>query len=177
MPVAGDAVQVVLSHRLSRPFQGDPFDTYRALGIGFDLGFDAGAGKVDVKDFGFGAPGGGKMRLGAKLDINTMSLDANLAFTEFHSESYVPPELRAMAGGKLQGRIDAHADLAHKSARLSRVDLKFSRPKANGLPREVKINGSALLAADRVKTDGLTVSVTGAFAPESLRRCWMPSSP
>jgi hypothetical protein len=104
------------------------------------------------------------MRLGAKLDINTMSLDANLAFTDFHSESYVPPELRAMAGGKLQGRIDARADLAHKSARLSRVDLKFSRPKANGLPREVKINGSALLAADRVKTDGLTVSVTGASA-------------
>ena len=64
-----------------------------------------------MKDFGFGAPGGGKMRLGAKLDINTMALDANLAFTDFHTESYVPPELRAMAGGKLQGRIDARADL------------------------------------------------------------------
>src|SRR5262245_18161600 len=140
------------------------FDTYQALGIGFDLGFDAGAGKVDVSNFGFGAPGGGKMRLGAKLDTNTLSLDANLAFTDFHTESYVPPELRAMAGGKLQGRIDARADLAQKSARLSRVDLKFARPKAGGLPREVRINGSALLAADRVKTDGLTVSVTGASA-------------
>ncbi|HWN82665.1 MAG TPA: anthranilate synthase component I [Candidatus Udaeobacter sp.] len=30
---AGDAVQVVLSHRLSRPFAGDPFDTYRALRV------------------------------------------------------------------------------------------------------------------------------------------------
>jgi len=140
------------------------YDTYRALGIGFDLGFDAGAGKVDVRDFGFGAPGGGKMKLGAKLDTTTLSLDAKLAFTDFHTESYLPPELRAMAGGRLQGTIEARADLAHKSARLPRVDLKFSRPKANGLPKEVRISGNAALAADRVKTDGLTVAVTGASA-------------
>jgi anthranilate synthase component I len=31
--LAGDAVQVVLSHRLSRPYDGDPFDTYRALRV------------------------------------------------------------------------------------------------------------------------------------------------
>ena len=111
------------------------YDTYQALGIGFGLRFDAGGGKVDVDDFGFGAPGGGKMKLGAKLDINTLALDANLAFTDFHTESYVPPELRAMAGGRLQGRIDARADIAHKSARLPRVDLKFTRPKAAGLPQ------------------------------------------
>ncbi len=30
---AGDAVQVVLSHRLSRPFAGDAFDAYRALRV------------------------------------------------------------------------------------------------------------------------------------------------
>jgi anthranilate synthase component 1 len=30
---AGEAVQVVLSHRLSRPFAGHPFDTYRALRV------------------------------------------------------------------------------------------------------------------------------------------------
>jgi autotransporter translocation and assembly factor TamB len=140
------------------------FDTYRALAIGFDLGFDAGAGKVDVKEFGFGAPGGGKLRLGAKLDTNTLSLDANLAFADFQTESYVPTELRAMAGGKVNGRVDARADLAHKSARLPRVDLKFTRPRANGLPKEIRINGNAQLAPDRVKTDGLTVSVTGATA-------------
>src|SRR5262249_52899569 len=128
------------------------------LGVGFDLGFDAGAGKVDVKNFGFGAPGGGKMALGAKLDTNTLSLDANVAFTDFHTESYVPPALRAMAAGRLQGRVDARADLA-------RVDLKFVRAKpGGGLPREVRIAGNAQLGADRVKTDGLTVSVTGATA-------------
>ena len=111
-----------------------------------------------MNDFAFGAPGGGKMRLGAKLDINTMALDANLAFADFHTESYVPPELRAMAGGKLQGRIDARADLAHKSARLPRVDLEVLAPEARtGCRREVRISGNAQLAADRVKTDGLTV--------------------
>ncbi len=164
--IKADLTDTFAALKVKAAFRGldAKFDTYRALGIGFDLGFDAGAGKVNVDDFGFGAPGGGKMRLGAKLDTNTLALDANLAFTDFHTESYVPPELRAMAGGRLQGRIDARADLARKSARLARVDLKFSRPKAGGLPKEVRITGNALLAADRVKTDGLTVAVTGATA-------------
>src|SRR4029079_10901775 len=61
-------------------------------------------------------------------------------------------------------RIDARADIAHKTARLPRVDLKFTRPKAGGLPKEVRIAGNAVLGADRIKTDGLTVSVTGASA-------------
>lgn len=141
------------------------YDAYQALGVGFDLGFDAGAGKVDVKDFTLGAPGGGKLALGAKLDTTTLSLDANLAFNDFHTESFVPRELRAMAGGRLHGRVDARADLARKTARLPRVDLTFTRAKpGGGLPREVKIAGNAQLGADRVKTDGLTVSVTGARA-------------
>ena len=52
------------------------------------------------------------MKLDAKLDINTLALDANLAFTDFHTESYVPPELRAMAGGPPAG--------AHRRARRHR---------------------------------------------------------
>src|SRR6185503_18375603 len=164
--ISADLTDTFAALKVKAAFKGldAKFDTYRALGIGFGLRFDAGAGKVDVDDFGFGAPGGGKMKLGAKLDTNTLSLDANLAFTDFQTESYVPPELRAMAGGRLQGRIDARADIAHKSARLPRVDLKFTRPKANGLPKEVRIAGNAVLGADRIKTDGLTVSVTGASA-------------
>src|SRR4029078_2349646 len=75
------------------------YDTYRALGIGFNLRVDPGAGKVDLKDFILGAPGGGKMGLGVKLDTNTLSLDADLAFTDFHTESFVPPEMRAMGRG------------------------------------------------------------------------------
>jgi hypothetical protein len=164
--IAADLTDTFAALKVKAAFKGldAKYDTYRALGIGFGLRFDAGGGKVDVDDFGFGAPGGGRMKLGAKLDINTLALDANLAFTDFHTESYAPPELRAMAGGRLQGRIDARADIAHKSARLPRVDLKFTRPKAAGLPKEVRIAGNAVLGADRVKTDGLTVSVTGATA-------------
>ena len=98
------------------------YDTYQALGIGFGLRFDAGGGKVDVDDFGFGAPGGGKMKLGAKLDINTLALDANLAFTDFHTESYVPPELRAMAGGRLRG-ASTPAPTSRTSRRACRASI------------------------------------------------------
>ena len=138
------------------------YDTSRALGLGFDLAFDGGAGKVDVTEFGFGAPGGGRFGLEAHLDTNRLALKAGLRFTDFQTGSYVPPELRAMAAGRLQGRLDATADLQRKSARVGPIDLRFSRPRANGLPREVKIGGTASIAPDRIKTDGLTVAVTGA---------------
>ena len=141
------------------------YETYRALGLGLDLGFDGGAGKVDVTNFGFAPPGGGKMALDAHLDTNRLTLLAGVGLLGFHTESYLPAGLRAMAGGRLDGRIDARADLGKKSAQLGRVDLRFARAgAAAGLPREVRVHGSALLSPQRVKTDGLTVSVAGADA-------------
>ncbi len=141
------------------------YDTYRALGLGLDLAFDAGAGKLDVTRFGFAAPGGGKMSLDAHLDTNRLALQAGLGLSGFHTESYLPKGLRAMAGGRLDGRIDARADLTKKSAQLGRVDLRWDRAGAGGgLPRQVRLRGSALLSPQRVKTDGLTVSVAGADA-------------
>jgi hypothetical protein len=140
------------------------FDSYRALGIGFDLGFDAGAGKVDLDKFGFGAPGGGKLKLDAHLDINKMGLAATLGFSDFHTESYVPPPLRMLAGGKLDGKVVARGDLTRKSVRLADVDLRFARAKGGGLPREVRVHGNGQLSSTRVQTDGLTVSVAGADA-------------
>jgi TamB, inner membrane protein subunit of TAM complex len=140
------------------------YDTNRALDLGLDLGFDGGAGKVDVTHFGFAAPGGGKLSLEAHLDTNRLALQAGLGFAGFHTESYLPPALRAMAGGRLDGRVEARADLGKKSAQLGRVDLRFARASGGGLPRQVRVHGSALLSPDRVKTDGLTVSVEGAEA-------------
>jgi len=140
------------------------YDPYRALGLGFDLGFDAGAGKVDVTRFGFGAPGGGRMDLDAHLDTNKLTLAAGIKLAGFHTEGYVPPALRAMAGGRLDGRIDATADLAQKSARIRRVDLALARAVAAGLPRTVRVRGDAQVSSERVKTSGLTVEVTGATA-------------
>jgi hypothetical protein len=140
------------------------FDTNRALGIGFDLGFDAEAGKVDLSKFGFGAPGGGRFDLDAKLDTNRLVLDAGVKLSGFRTDSYVPPPLRELAGGRLDGRIDATADLARQSARVRRLDLRLARAKAAGLPRVVRVHGDASVSPEALRTSGLTVSVTGAEA-------------
>ena len=140
------------------------FAENRALGIGFDLGFDAGAGRVDVGSFGFGAPGGGRLGLEAHLDTNRLALDANVHLTRFHTESYLPPPLRALGGGQLDGRLDATADLAHQAARVRHLDLRLVRARAGGLPRVVRVHGDATISPSEARTAGLTVAVTGAEA-------------
>jgi autotransporter translocation and assembly factor TamB len=140
------------------------FEDNRALGIGFDLGFDADAGKVDVTKFSFGAPGGGRLDLDAHLDTNRLALDAGVRLDGFHTESYVPPPLRALGGGVLDGRIDATADLKRSSARVRRLDLRLARARSGGLPRVVRVHGDAFVSPEVVRTDGLTVAVTGAQA-------------
>jgi autotransporter translocation and assembly factor TamB len=137
---------------------------YRALGVGFDLGFDAEAGKVDVTHFGFGAPGGGRLELDAHLDTNRLALEAGVRLADFHTASYVPAAMRGLAGGALDGRIDASADLARKSARFRRVDLRLARARGGGLPRVVRVHGEASISPTLAKTSGLTVSVAGAEA-------------
>jgi hypothetical protein len=138
--------------------------TSRALGVGFDLGFDAEAGKVDVTKLGFDAPGGGRLALDAHLDTNRLALEAGLRLDDFHTESYLPPPLRGLGGGTLAGRIDASADLAHQSARVRRVDLRLVRARAAGLPRIVRVHGDAFVSPEVVRTSGLTIAVTGAEA-------------
>jgi hypothetical protein len=136
----------------------------RALGLGFDLGFDGGAGRVDVTRFGFGAPGGGRMDLDAHLDTNRLALAAGVKLAGFHTESYLPPGLRALGGGRLDGNIDATADLGGPAVQVKRVDLRLARAGAGGLPRALRIHGDAQLAGKRVKTNGLVVDVAGATA-------------
>jgi hypothetical protein len=142
------------------------YDTNRALGIGFDLGFDAGVGKVDVTKFAFGAPGGGRLDLDAHLDTNKLALDAGVRLDGFHTESYAPPPLRELAGGKLDGRVDATADLAgdHIAARVRRLDLRLARARGGGLPRVVRVHGDAYVSPEVTRTDGLTVAVAGVDA-------------
>jgi translocation-and-assembly-module (TAM) inner membrane subunit TamB-like protein len=141
------------------------YGNYRALGLGLDLGFDGGAGRVDVTRFGFAAPGGGKLTLEAHLDINRMTARVGLGLLGFETASYLPAGLRAMAAGHLDGRLDARGDLARKSVQLGRVDLRLARTgRGGGLPREVRVQGSAALSPERVETGGLTVSVPGATA-------------
>jgi hypothetical protein len=136
----------------------------RAQALGLDLAFDGGAGRVEVTHFALDAPGGGKLSLEAQLDINKLALDAAVGLTAFHTESYLPRGLRPLAAGRIDGKIAAHADLGKKAARLQKIDLRFARSGGPGLPREVRVHGGAELAAGKVKTDGLTVSVAGADA-------------
>lgn len=140
------------------------FDAYRALGIGFDLGFDAGAGAVDLTKFSFGAPGGGRFDLDTHLDTNRLALDAGVRLSGFHTESYLPPPLRGLGGAQLDGRIDVSANLAGQTARVRRLDLRLARARAGGLPRVVRVHGDAFVSPELARTDGLTVAVAGAEA-------------
>src|SRR6185437_5441272 len=110
------------------------------------------------------AKAGDTLALEAHLDVNRLALDAGLALTGFHTESYLPRALRPLAGGRLDGKVDAHADLGKKAARIKKIDLRFARSGPRGLPREVRVRGGAELTGGQVKTEGLTVSVAGADA-------------
>ena len=95
-------------------------------------------------NFGFDAPGGGKFGLERHLDTNRLALNAGLRFTDFHTESYVPARAARDGGRQAAGpHRRARRPAAQSRRAWAAIDLQFSRPKANGLPREVKIGGSA----------------------------------
>lgn len=168
---AGAAVTADLSDTFARlkvaaAFRGVDvaYAAYRGLGLGFDLGFDAGAGKVDLTRFSLGAPGGGTVALDAHLDTNTLGLNARLGCTDVDTRSYLPSDLRAMAAGRLNARVEARGNLAKKTVRVSPIDVRFARPRAGGLPREAQLSGAAEWRDGKLRTDGLTLAVTGARA-------------
>ncbi|HET6280901.1 MAG TPA: hypothetical protein VFH73_08045, partial [Polyangia bacterium] len=140
------------------------YQQYRALGIGFDLGFDGGAGRVSVKRFGFAAPLGGRLDLDAGLATETLRLDADLRLRDFRTDSYLPLAVRPVGGGKISGRVLAAADLGRKSAHIKNLDLRLLRTRAAGLPPTVRVHGDARLAPERISTSGLVVEVPGANA-------------
>ncbi|HEY4188714.1 MAG TPA: hypothetical protein VGP07_26845, partial [Polyangia bacterium] len=72
------------------------YPPYRALGLGFELGFDGGAMKVTVKKFGLEAPGGGRLALDATLDATKLKLGADLTLDRFTTDSFVPTPLQPM---------------------------------------------------------------------------------
>ncbi|HXU61419.1 MAG TPA: hypothetical protein VN962_06945, partial [Polyangia bacterium] len=136
----------------------------RAQDLGLHLAFDGGAGRVNVERLSLGAPGGGKLRLDAKLDTQTMGLDAKLAFDGFHTESYLPRDLRPLGGGRLDGRIEAQGDLAKSKLRVGKLELRLARATAAGLPREIHLRGRAEASPTLARTDGITIAAGGAEA-------------
>jgi len=137
---------------------------YRALGIGFDLSFDGGAGVVDVKRFGFGAPGGGRMDLDAHLETASGRLALDARLRDLHTESYLPPDLRPQGAGVVSGQILARGDLTAKAVNVQKLDLRLDRAHHAGLPRHVRVHGEARLSQAEVRTAGLTVDTDGASA-------------
>ena len=140
--------------------------SYRALGVGFGLAFDGDAMKVTVRDFGFGAPGGGRMGLHATLDATKLKLAADVALDGFTTDSYLPAALQPLGGGHLDGRLHGDVDLAGASpgVTVKGLDLRIDRRHSAGLPRAVRVRGDLALSEARAKTSGLTVEVAGATA-------------
>ncbi len=140
------------------------FNEYRAQQIGFDFGFDAGAGLVDLKRFQFEAPGGGRFNLDAQLHTDTLKLQLDARLHDLRTDSYLPPALRAMGAGRLAGHIVARGDLAKKSVDVSDLDIELRRTRIAPLPPTVRVHGNAHLSPSRVDTSGLTVEIPGASA-------------
>jgi autotransporter translocation and assembly factor TamB len=140
------------------------FNEYRAQQIGFDFGFDAGAGLVDLKRFQLEAPGGGRFNLDAQLHTDTLKLQLDARLHDLRTDSYLPPALRAMGAGRLAGRIVARGNLAKKSVDVSDLDIELRRTRTAPLPPTVRVHGNAHLSPSRVDTSGLTVEVPGASA-------------
>lgn len=142
------------------------YPPYRALGVGFLLGFDGDAMKVTVEDFGLDAPGGGRLTLAATLDANKLKLGSDLAFHRFTTDSFVPTGLQPIAGGQLDGRLHADVTLTPGAPALAvrDLDLTLERRLGKGLPRTIRVKGRATASPTRLATSGLTVEVPGARA-------------
>ena len=173
--LAGDDARAVLdlndtfaALKVAAQFSGleVAYPPYRALDLGFRLGFDGGAMKVTLKDFGLGAPGGGTLGLDATLDATKMTLASDLRLKAFTTDSFVPTELQPIAGGQLDGHL--HADLTlppgRPSASVRDLDITLERRRARGLPRTIRVHGQAKASPTRLATSGLTVEVPGARA-------------
>ena len=140
------------------------FGDYGARQIGFDLGFDGGAGAVDVKRLQLDAPGGGRLNLDAHLRIDTLELRLDARLRDLRTDSYLPPALRAMGGGRLSGRLVARGDIGAKTVQVNELDFRLVRSRAGSLPPSVRVHGDARLSPKRVDTSGLVVEVPGATA-------------
>ncbi|HXJ22259.1 MAG TPA: translocation/assembly module TamB domain-containing protein [Polyangia bacterium] len=173
LKVSGDSARITAE--LTQPFEKIKvaaqlagldvrYGDYRAEDLGLALAFDGGAGRVDVSRLSLGAPGGGKLGGDAQLDTQRLALTAKLAFTGFRTDSYLPPDVRAMGAGRLDGRIEALGDLGKSKVRLPRIDLRLARSGTGGLPRELRLRGRAEASPALARTEGLTVTVPGAEA-------------
>jgi len=135
-------------------------------GMQFDPKSKASAPNTKLEELSFSSPGGG--RFSTKLDLTVPRLQTQLRFDHFTVDSYLPPGLRKLAAGKLNGRLSAMAEFdetmsAVKLGRLSGLDLSFERTGSKrSLPRSLRITGQATASPEQASTSGLHVEVPGA---------------
>jgi hypothetical protein len=168
--VGGEQVRVALD--LKDPFErlkidgslqglDAAFGTYEAraleVAFGLDLGVPMG---VAVKRLAFSSPGGGQLALSASL--KGPKADAKLSFARFSTDSYVPAGLRKTAAGTLDGGFHLRADLDDKGVSVEKLDLRFARRFAAGLPRKVNVRGQATASPAHAATKGITIELPGA---------------
>jgi autotransporter translocation and assembly factor TamB len=142
------------------------YASYRALGVKFKLAFDGAAMAVAVDELSLKAPGGGALDVAAKLDIPKLRLGADVMLKRFTTDSYLPAALRVLAGGTVDGRLHASAELGGggPSVAVRGLELRLNRRRGGDLPRSISARGAASWARGTAHTSGLTVEIDGARA-------------
>lgn len=120
--------------------------------------------QLTVDELTFGAPGGGRLTVGAELAGTAFK--TRLRFDRFTTTSYVPAPLRRLAAGKLTGRIGLAGDFG-EDKRLSVAPVEISLVRAKGaakLPGQLRVKGHASASRQRISTEGITFEIPGASA-------------
>ncbi|HEX7597121.1 MAG TPA: hypothetical protein VF518_02840, partial [Polyangia bacterium] len=147
----------------------DPYSVRNLVlraGLQFDPNSKAPAPNTKLEELSFSSPDGG--RFSTKLDLTVPKLRSQLRFDHFAVDSYLPPNLRKLAAGKLNGRLTATAEFdetmsAVKVAKLVGLDLAFERTgKQKSLPRSLRITGQATASPEEASTSGIHIEVPGA---------------
>ena len=142
------------------------FDDYRALRLGFDLGFDAGAGQVDVTKL----PARARRAAGAWTSTRSCNDTLKLALDARPAPTCAPtatcrPRCAPMAGGPPRR--------AHRRARRSGAkSVDATRPRLRAAPRARRGAAARRCASTATPTcrrrtstrSGLTVEIPGASA-------------
>jgi hypothetical protein len=172
--ISGDGAKVVLD--LKEPFERIAIDGKLSLidakldqaaleDLGLEMRFVADPLSLVVNDLGFKVPAGGSLQGQARLAGD--AAEASLVFDRLMTTDLVPPGLRELLAGRLDGRLGVKYDLARGRARADIPSLALARRRAGGLPPRIRLQGSAVaqvVPLGDVETRGLTVTVPGATA-------------
>ena len=146
LKLAGDGATVAMS--FAGPL-GEPRLDVRALGFdvrygdafarafGFHLDAQLATRQVHLRELGFTSPAGGRLLAKAHLDYGRAA--GTVALAHFDAAPYLPPGLRSLAAGTLDGDVEGRVDLDEGTASLNGVALTIVRPPGAAGPCTVRI--------------------------------------